>query len=120
MIVIVDTSAPAVASELLLSNDQSGTPVPVSNGLTNDTTPVLSGRAEPGSTVTISDGDTVLGTATVGNDGSWSFTAPVLAAGDHSLTATVTDTAGNTSEPSAALSFTIDTTTPAAPGNAAQ
>ncbi len=117
VIVIVDTSAPAVASELLLSNDQSGTPVPVSNGLTNDTTPVLSGRAEPGSTVTISDGDTVLGTATVGNDGSWSFTAPVLAAGDHSLTATVTDTAGNTSEPSAALSFTIDTTTPAAPGN---
>lgn len=117
VIVIVDTSAPAVASELLLSNDQSGTPVPVSNGLTNDTTPVLSGRAEPGSTVTISDGETVLGTATVGNDGSWSFTAPVLAAGDHSLTATVTDTAGNTSEPSAALSFTIDTTTPAAPGN---
>ena len=46
----------------------------VSGGLTNNNAPVLSGNAEPGSTVTVSDGDTVLGTATVGADGSWSFT----------------------------------------------
>lgn len=116
VIVIVDTTAPAAASDLQLGTDQSGTTVPVTGGVTNDVTPVLSGRAEPGSTVTVSDGGTPLGTAIVGNDGNWSFTSPTLGDGPHSLTTTVTDTAGNTGSASPAVNFTIDTSTPAAPG----
>nr|WP_244182842.1 Ig-like domain-containing protein [Pantoea wallisii] len=115
LVITIDTTPPAVVSDLLLSNDQSGTPVAIGNGVTNDTTPVLSGRAEPGSTVAINDGQTLLGTATVATDGSWSFTTPVLQPGDHSLTATVTDAAGNTGAPSAALPVTIDVASPAAP-----
>ncbi|WP_234472838.1 Ig-like domain-containing protein [Pantoea sp. S61] len=120
VIVTVDTTAPAAASGVLLSNDSSGTAVPITGGTTNDTTPVLSGRAEPGSTVNVSDNGTVIGSTTVGNDGNWSFTpsAP-LSDGSHSLTTTVTDPAGNTGAASAPISVTVDTTIPAAPGNVA-
>jgi VCBS repeat-containing protein len=117
VIVIVDTTPPAAATDLQLSNDGSGTLVPVADGgTTNDVTPVLSGRAEPGSIVTVSDGGTALGSVTVGNDGNWSFTSPTLGDGAHSLTTTVTDAAGNTGAASTPLTFTIDTTAPPAPG----
>ncbi|KNC17650.1 hypothetical protein AC790_01395 [Pantoea sp. RIT-PI-b] len=117
VIVIVDTTAPAVASDLQLSNDGSGTLVPIADGgTTNDLTPVLSGRAEPGSIVTIIDGTSVLGSVAVGNDGNWSFTSPALDPGAHSLTTTVTDAAGNTGAASTPLTFTLDVTTPPAPG----
>ena len=109
---VVDTTAPASAGELLLSNGQSGNEI---TGITNSTTPVLSGSAEPGSTVTVSDGDNVLGSTTAGSDGSWSFTSPVLQPGEHSLTTVVTDPAGNSGEASTPVVFTIDTTAPAAP-----
>ncbi|ADU70507.1 Ig-like domain repeat protein [Pantoea sp. At-9b] len=110
--ITIDTSAPAIAEDIQLSNDNSGTLVPVTSGSTNDTTPVLSGTAEPGSTVTVSDGDTVLGTAIVGTDGNWSFTTPTLDEGDHSLTTTVTDAAGNTGLASDPIDFTVDTSAP--------
>ncbi|QGY30450.1 Ig-like domain-containing protein [Pantoea cypripedii] len=112
--VIIDTTAPAAAADLLLSNDSSGTSVPVTSGSTNDITPVLSGTAEAGSTVTVSDGSVVLGTATVDGDGNWSFTTPELSEGSHSLTTTVTDPAGNTSTASDPVAFTVDTQPPAA------
>ncbi|MBA5703755.1 Ig-like domain-containing protein, partial [Pantoea agglomerans] len=47
----------------------------VTGSSTSDTTPTLSGGGmQPGSTVVITDGDAELGTATVGEDGSWTFT----------------------------------------------
>ncbi|MDZ7277432.1 Ig-like domain-containing protein [Pantoea eucrina] len=110
----LDTTQPAPASNLLLVNDQNGNAVPITNGFTNDTTPVLSGTAAVGSTVTVLDGTTVLGTVTVGAGGNWSFTAPTLTQGAHSLTTTVTSAAGNVSEPSAPLAFTVDTQAPSA------
>lgn len=115
LVITIDTTPPAVASDVVFSNDQSGTPVAINNGVTNDTTPVISGRAEPGGTVSISEGNTVLGSAVVGNDGRWSFTSPVLSPGEHNLVVTVTDAAGNSSEPSAALPINIDVTSPNAP-----
>ena len=54
-------------------------------------------------------GTTVLGTTTAAADGSWSITSSTLADGNHSLTVTQTDIAGNTSVVSAALSVKIDT-----------
>ncbi|WP_058969105.1 Ig-like domain-containing protein [Type-D symbiont of Plautia stali] len=116
--VTIDTTGPAAATDLQLTNDEGNSPVNVVAGsATNDATPVLSGTAEPGSTVTILDGTTVLGTATVGEDGSWSFTAPSLTDGSHSLTTTVTDPAGNTGPASNPFTFTVDTQTPAAAGD---
>ncbi|EIC85944.1 Ig-like domain-containing protein [Serratia sp. M24T3] len=113
--IFIDTVAPNAAGDLQLINNEGDTPVPVtSGGATNDSTPVLTGTAEPGSTVTVSDGTTVLGTVTTGSDGSWSFTSPTLNDGDHSITTTVTDAAGNTSPASDPITFTVDTVAPAA------
>jgi VCBS repeat-containing protein len=111
----IDTTAPPAPGGVQLSNDSSGTPLPISSGAaTNDATPVMSGTAAAGSTVTVSDGGTVLGTVTVGSGGTWSFTTPALNEGNHSLTATVTSPAGNTSAPSTPIVVTVDTTPPAA------
>ncbi|WP_445974320.1 Ig-like domain-containing protein [Klebsiella pneumoniae] len=81
-----------------------------SGGLTNDATPVLSGTAEAGATVTIYDGSTVLGTAVADEDGHWRFTPDPLGEGEHRLSTTVTDVAGNTSGHSPDFVLTVDTT----------
>ncbi|MDU6391155.1 MAG: Ig-like domain-containing protein, partial [Pantoea sp.] len=112
--ITIDSVVPDAVSGLQLSSDASGALVPVTTGATNDTTPVLSGTAEPGSIVTVSDGGNVLGSAAVGPDGSWSFTTPALSEGAHSLSATVTDAAGNVSNASAPITFDVDSTPPAA------
>src|SRR4029077_10673329 len=58
---------------------------------------------------------TLLGSATANGAGAWSYTTAALANGAHSLTATATDAAGNTSAASSALSVTIDASAPATP-----
>ncbi|MBS1188758.1 MAG: uncharacterized protein H6R10_550, partial [Rhodocyclaceae bacterium] len=85
--------------------------------ITSVTTPVITGSAEAGATVTLydTDGTTVLGTATTNGAGTWSLTSAALAAGAHTLTAKASDAAGNVSTASAGLAITIDTTAPAAP-----
>jgi hypothetical protein len=84
----------------------------------NDTaTQALTGTTENGSTVTIYDNGTRVGTTTAGaSTAAWSFGIGTLAdASTHSYTVTATDAAGNVSQPSAALNFTVDTTPPAKP-----
>ncbi|TCM17067.1 Ig-like protein group 3 [Novosphingobium sp. PhB165] len=88
----------------------------LSGGVTDDTTPTLSGTTEPGATVSVYDGITLLGTATADGLGAWNFTPPtVLIEGGHSFTITATDTLGNVSLPSAAYTVTVDLTAPGAP-----
>jgi Bacterial Ig-like domain len=83
------------------------------DGSVNGTgTVVVSGTAEPGSTVAVSDGTTQRGTGTVSGDGSWSVTLTGVADGAHSYTARATDAAGNVSAVSAAVGVTVDTTAP--------
>jgi VCBS repeat-containing protein len=61
------------------------------------TTPTsVSGTGEPGSTVRIYDGTTLLGSTTVGADGTWTLSLGVIPGGAHTLTATMSDAAGNT------------------------
>ncbi|AKJ05629.1 T1SS secreted agglutinin RTX [Archangium gephyra] len=80
------------------------------------TTPIISGTAEAGSSVSVTVDGTKVGTATANTSGTWSFTPSFpLAQGEHTVTATATDAAGNTSVPSAARGFTVDTVAPAAP-----
>ncbi|HCL5978037.1 TPA: Ig-like domain repeat protein, partial [Klebsiella oxytoca] len=110
----IDTTAPS-ASAPEVTDDVAGHTGPLASGdLTNDATPTLSGTAEAGATVTIYDGDTVLGTVVAGEDGRWSYTPDALDEGSHSLSTTVTDKAGNVSERSPAFELTIDTTAPSA------
>jgi beta-glucanase (GH16 family) len=72
----------------------------------------LTGAAAAGATVTVSDGQTVLGSTTAdAATGAWSYTLGALADGAHSLTATASNASG-TSGLSAALVFTVDTVAP--------
>ena len=87
------------------------------DGVTNDNTLTLTGNAEANATVKVYDGATLLGSATADGSGNWSYTTAALANGAHSLTATATDVAGNTSAASSALSVTIDTDGSGHPGD---
>ena len=109
--VTVDTAAPVAPTIASYSTD-SGT---AGDGITNDNTLTLTGTAEANATVKVYDGATLLGTVTANGTGAWSYTTAALANGAHSLTATATDAAGNTSAASTALAVTVDTVAPVAP-----
>ncbi|MGC0852821.1 Ig-like domain-containing protein, partial [Pantoea agglomerans] len=107
--VTVDTSATAPGL-----TDDAGNPI-ADGSSTSDSTPTINGGGMlPGSTVIVSDGTAALGTATVGEDGSWTFTpdAP-LADGDHALVVNGTDASGNAS--SSTVNVNVDTSA-TAPG----
>ncbi|HGM8512172.1 TPA: Ig-like domain-containing protein [Pseudomonas aeruginosa] len=78
-----------------------------SNGTT------LSGTAEPGATVTLTDGNgNPIGQVTADGSGNWSFTPGTPLANGTVVNATATDASGNTSAPA---STTVDSVAPAAP-----
>jgi hypothetical protein len=111
--ITVDTTAPGAPTALALAAaDDTG--ASSTDGVTSQTRALtISGTAEAGSTVTLRDGGTVIGTEVAGTGGT--FTLDVaLTAGTHSLTATATDAAGNVGAASAAKTVTVDTTAPAA------
>ncbi|VFS60660.1 HYR domain [Leminorella grimontii] len=89
----------------------------VGGATTSDTTPTINGKAEAGAVVTIFDGeDNPIGSTTADNNGDWHFTPDEpLGEGDHSLTATATDAAGNESPASTTFDLTVDTLAPDAP-----
>ncbi len=66
----------------------------------------VGGTGTAGETITLYDGSTAVGTATVGSNGTWSLTQR-LSSGSHTLTATQTLTAGVTSAASAAWVVTV-------------
>jgi hypothetical protein len=119
--VLVDTSAPVVPTVTSWGDDTYyffGQFEAVGNGhdgITQDRTITLNGTGEAGSIITVFDGTAELGTAVVGAGGSWTYTTDPLIDGDHSLTATATDTAGNESGASAATNVHVDTTNPVRP-----
>ncbi|CAI3795008.1 hypothetical protein GLGCALEP_01095 [Pseudomonas sp. MM221] len=103
-----DITAPTAPSELAVNAD--GT--------------VITGRAEPGSTVRVlaADGTTVLGTAVVGATGIFSITLNPPQVDGEILHVTATDAAGNASGASSVTAPDIDgvdTTPPQAPTNLA-
>src|SRR4029079_4509894 len=109
--VTIDTAAPVVPTIASFSTDSNI----VGDHITNDNTLTLGGTTEAGSVVKVYDGATLLGSATADGSGNWSYTTAALANGAHSLTATSTDVAGNTSAASTALSVTIDASAPVVP-----
>ncbi|GAA4503806.1 Ig-like domain-containing protein [Pseudaeromonas paramecii] len=106
----VDNLAPAAPSTPGL--DTSSDSGSQGDGITNDTTPTLTGTGEANASLVVLDGATQVGNTTVDGGGSWSLTTSALSEGSHSLTAQQTDGAGNTSSASAALSLTLDATAP--------
>jgi hypothetical protein len=113
----VDTVAPGAPVITAVTDDVAPALGNVTNGgSTNDTKPTFTGTAEAGSTVTLYEGATVLGTATADSNGNWSITpATALTESTHSITAKATDAAGTTGAASAAYAVTVDTSAPAAP-----
>jgi hypothetical protein len=111
----IDSIAPDAPGKPVLATE-SDTGVSSIDGITYDTTPTLTGKAaEGGGKIEVYEGDTLLGSADVGNDGGWSFTLATdkaLADGVHALTVRQVDAAGNRSEASTPLAITIDTTAP--------
>src|SRR5262249_46281404 len=99
MNVTVDTVTPVAPSIISFSSD-SGT---AGDGITNDNTLTLNGTAEANATVKVFDGTTLLGSAVANGSGAWSYTTSPLTNGVHTLTATATDAAANTSAASAAF-----------------
>ena len=108
----VDTVGSVSISEGALEVDNIVNAAEVTDGV------VLTGTSEPGSTVTVTVGNTTVD-ATVASDGSWTATIPATAlpGGEYETTATVsaTDGAGNTS--SASRTIVVDTQTVASIDN---
>src|SRR5262249_11627247 len=111
MNVTVDTVTPVAPSIISFSSD-SGT---AGDRITNHNTLTLNGTPEANATVKAVDGTALLGSAVANGSGAWSYTTSALADGSHSLAATASDAAANTSAASAAFAVTIDTTVPVAP-----
>ncbi|MCK1325050.1 FecR domain-containing protein [Bradyrhizobium sp. 156] len=96
----LDTTAPTVA-------------ITSAGGPVNQASQTITGTvdvADAGASVTILDGTTPIGTAVVQGNGSWSTTVS-LNNGSNSLTARVSDAAGNTATSSAVV-YTLSTTGP--------
>ncbi len=112
----VDTTPPPAATLDTVSDNIGTVQVPLNSGdTTDDTLPQLQGTAPEGTTITIYDGTTLLGTAVLDGSGGWSFTPTTpLTDGPHSLTVHATDEAGNTTI-SPPFELAIDTTAPATP-----
>jgi hypothetical protein len=118
----LDTAAPAAPTGGLDASSDTGV---VGDGVTRDATPGLAGRAEPGSTVTLtlvhSNGQTLNFSVQAGADGSWAVDTgtlrpqgsaapmPALLDGSYTLGVQARDAAGNDS-PVASVAVRVDTT----------
>lgn len=86
------------------------------DGITSANILTLAGTAQANATVKVYDGATLLGSATAGANGNWTYTTlTALTDGSHNFTATATDGSGNTSTASTAKNVIVDTATPVNP-----
>lgn len=81
----------------------------------NSKTPVITGTAEKGSTVTVLLGNRVLGTAQANVLGEWTYVPTSLDEGLQQVSARATDAVGHTGARSDVREFTVDTVAPAVP-----
>jgi len=103
----VDATAPAAP---IINN-------PADNSFDTDSNVILSGTAEPDSTIEVFDGETSEGTTPpVDSSGAWSMTLTAVGEGDHTYTARATDTANNASASSNSITVNVDTTRPTVSG----
>ncbi|MBA0038766.1 hypothetical protein HS962_21380 [Pantoea sp. BIGb0393] len=115
--IIIDTQAPA-EPVITVIEDSAGQPV--TSGSTADAEPVIKGTAEPseaGGKIELRDqNDNLLGTAIVGDDGTWVVRiSPALAEAQYEIIAVITDKAGNKTEMTNPVHLEIDQTAPELP-----
>nr|WP_245250715.1 Ig-like domain-containing protein [Pantoea endophytica] len=79
------------------------------NDITDDTQPLLSGSATPGDTITLYDGDVVIGSVLASSDGSWQLT-PLLQEKQYLFTVEATDRFGRVSGKSEVFPLTVTET----------
>ena len=109
---VIDTIAPASPGSFSITDDTG-----LADGITNDTTLIFSGIAEPNSRVEMFVDGTSAGFQSADGAGNWQFdltTAP-FSDGNYSVRWQATDTADNTSVLSAPFALVIDTAAPVAP-----
>jgi hypothetical protein len=108
---LIDNTAPTAPGITAIASD---TGTAGMDGITRDAALLLTGTAEPYSTVTVFRGGMYLGTAAVDAAGAWSFDymATTLADGNYQFRARVTDGAGNASGDSTTFPVTVDTVIP--------
>ncbi|MBD9517632.1 Ig-like domain-containing protein, partial [Pseudomonas sp. PDM22] len=109
--IVVDTVAPEAPFVELDPASDSGIQ---GDNITNDTTPTIDGKTEPGADVVVifPTGEEIH--AKADENGEWSVTpTQPLPEGNNDITVIATDPAGNTSEPTV-ITVVIDTTAPSA------
>ena len=108
---VVDTTAPT--ANLTAVTDDVGTIVGnlTSGARTDDTSLVLTGINEAGSSVAVYNGTTLLGAATVSGT-AWTYTATVADGATYQFNVKETDAAGNVSAATSNFTVTGDTTAP--------
>ncbi|WP_240915836.1 Ig-like domain-containing protein, partial [Metapseudomonas otitidis] len=112
----VDTRAVEVSIDAILDDHGSKQGPITKGGVTDDETPLLSGRATPNATVVIYDNGVEIGRTESDTSGNWSFTSPQLEEGDHSFSASVITEAAGESARSPEFDFRLDVTPPSKPG----
>jgi hypothetical protein len=117
LLLTIDTTPPPAPPAPTL--DPASDVPPTGDDTTTVTTPTIDGvGVGAGSIITIDLDGTDVGTTEASSSGSWQFVLPAMSLGSHSVAATATDVAGNTSPPSATLDLDIITgsvSDPAAP-----
>ena len=109
-----NTSSASSALSITVDTTAPEQPVIATNiATTTDSTPTIVISADAGTTVTLYSNGTVLGTGVANS--LVTITTPQLDDGDYDITATATDSAGNISDSSTELSFSIDSTAPIKP-----
>lgn len=113
-----NVSLASVSVGVSIDTQNPGAPIitsPANNALLANAMPTVSGTAEVGSAVSVYAGASIVCNTMTDGAGSWACTTSSLADATYSFTATSSDTAGNISVASVAVSLSIDTTAPAAP-----
>ena len=106
-----DTSAPGVSIDSVIDNTGAITGALASGATTDATTLALTGSTEPGATVTVYDGSTLLGSASVAANGTWTYSATLGSGSTHQFNAHASDAAGNSATGSN-FAVTVDTVAP--------
>ena len=109
----IDTSAPAtpaIAPDLIVSDDSGSSDTDNETNVLAATFSVPAATGVSGNGVTLFADGVEIGTGSVQPDGSFSIATVLPGDGEHTITYSFTDLAGNESLPSTALTVTVDST----------
>ncbi|WP_350308473.1 Ig-like domain-containing protein [Acidovorax cavernicola] len=110
-VIFIDKIAPDMPVVLSIEDDQGRITDPITHGgVTDDNKPVITGKAERFATVIVYDKGVEIAREVADEDGNWRFTPDTpLADGLHILNFAAVDRAGNMSEDTQKIEFTVDT-----------